>query len=94
VGTSKPRPKIDERIDAELSRRLSPQDHRWFWCGEAPALGGMTPHEALLAGEREAVMELAMGRPGDDTTAPLISPDTGTQMLAALGDVPRPPYVP
>jgi hypothetical protein len=86
-----PRPAIDERTDDELSRRLSPQDHRFFWCAEAEALGGLTPYEALLAGEREAVIELAMGRPGADTTAPLISADAGARMLAALGEV-RPPY--
>jgi hypothetical protein len=91
VGTHKPRPTIDERIDDELSRRLSPQDHRYFWHGEAEALGGLTPYEALLAGEREAVIELAMGRPGADTTTPLISPDAGARLLAALGGV-RPPY--
>jgi hypothetical protein len=93
VGTrSKPRPAIDERIDAELSRRLSPQDHRYFWAAEAPALGGMTPYEAFLAGEREAVLELAMGRPGADTAVPLISPEAGARMRAALGEVSRPPY--
>jgi hypothetical protein len=91
VGTRKPRPTIDARIDDELSRRLSPQDHRYFWHGEAEALGGLTPYEALVAGEREAVIELAMGRPGADTTTPLISPDAGARMLAALSDV-RPPY--
>jgi hypothetical protein len=93
VGTRKPRPAIDARIDDELSRQLSPQDHRYFWCGEADALGGLTPYEALLAGEREAVIELAMGRPGVDTTTPLISADAGARLRAALGAV-RPPYDP
>ena len=87
----KPRPAIDERIDRELSRRLDPRQHRYFWCAEAPALGGMTPYEALLAGEREAVLELAMGRPGADTTIRLISSEEGERMRAALGPV-RPPY--
>jgi hypothetical protein len=93
VGTPKTRPAIDARIDDELSRRLSPHDHRCFWCGEAEALGGLTPYEALLAGEREAVIELAMGRPGADTAAPLISPAAGARVRAALGAV-RPPYDP
>jgi hypothetical protein len=48
----------------------------------------MTPHETLLAGQREAVMELAMGRPGADVTTPLISQEAGVRMLATLGDVP------
>jgi hypothetical protein len=87
----KPRPAVDERIDRELSRRLVPQQHRYFWCAEAPALGGMTPYEALLAGEREAVLELAMGRPGADATVQLISSEEGARMRAALGEV-RPPY--
>jgi hypothetical protein len=52
----------------------------------------MTPYEALLAGQREAVMELAMGRPAADATTPLISPEAGARMLATLGDVPRRPY--
>jgi hypothetical protein len=91
IGTAEPRLAIDERIDGELSRRLSPQDHRYFWCAESEALGGMTPYEALLAGEREAVTEVAQGRPGADTATPLISADAGARMLAALGDV-RPPY--
>jgi hypothetical protein len=95
VGVRKLRPAIDERMDGELSRRLSPRDHRYFWCGEAPALGGMTPYEALLAGQREAVIELAMGRPAADATTPLISPRAGARMLATLGGVvPRPPYGP
>jgi hypothetical protein len=85
---------VDERIDRELSRRLSPQQHRYFWAAEAQALGGMTPYEALLAGEREAVIELAMGRPGTDTTTVLISCEDGARMRAALGDRARPPYDP
>ena len=91
MGARKPRPAIDERIDRELSRRLGPQQHRFFWCAEAPALGGMTPYEALLAGERAAVLELAMGRPNADTTFRLISTEEGERMRAALGPV-RPPY--
>jgi hypothetical protein len=46
----------------------------------------------LLAGEREAVLELAMGRPGADTTRALISHEEGARMRAALGDRTRPPY--
>lgn len=92
MAARKPRPVIDERIDRELSSRLSPQQHRYFWGAEAPALGGMTPYEALLAGEREAVLELALGRPGDNTTTPLISCAEGARMRAALGDRTRPPY--
>src|SRR5918992_1141429 len=91
MAARKPRPAIDERIDRELSRRLGPQQHRFFWCAEAPALGGMTPYEALLAGERAAVLELAMGRPNADTTIRLISTEEGERMRAALGPV-RPPY--
>jgi hypothetical protein len=91
MAARKLRPAIDERIDSELSLRLLPQQHRCFWCAEAPALGGMTPYEALLAGQREAVLELAMGRPGADMTIPLISSEQGARMLAALGEV-RPPY--
>jgi hypothetical protein len=52
----------------------------------------MTPYEALLAGEREAVLELAMGRPGADATTVLISCEDGARMRAALGDRARPPY--
>jgi hypothetical protein len=70
---------------------LVPQQHRCFWWAEAPALGGMTPYEALLAGEREAVLELAMRRPGADATIHLISSEEGARMRAALGEV-RPPY--
>jgi hypothetical protein len=92
MASRKPRPVVDERIDRELGRRLSPQQHRYFWWAEAPALGGMTPYEALLAGEREAVLELAMGRPGADTTRALISHEEGARMRAALGDRTRPPY--
>jgi hypothetical protein len=92
MAARKPRPVVDERIDRELSRRLSPQNHRYFWWAEAPALGGMTPYEALLAGEREAVLELAVGRPGADTTTALISCEEGARMRAALGDRARPPY--
>ena len=51
----------------------------------------MTPYEALLAGEREAVLELAVGRPGADPTVLLISDEEGVRMRAALGPV-RPPY--
>ena len=51
----------------------------------------MSPFEALLAGEREAVLELAMGRPGADATIQLISSEEGARMRAALGEV-RPPY--
>lgn len=91
MAVRKPRPAVDERIDRELSRRLVPQQHRYFWWAEAPALGGMTPYEALLAGEREAVLELAVGRPGADATIPLISSEEGARMRAALGEV-RPPY--
>ena len=93
MAARKPRPAVDERIDRELARRLNPQQHRYFWCAEAPALGDMTPYEALLAGEREAVLELAMGRPGADPTIPLISSEEGARMRAALGAV-RPPYEP
>ena len=92
MAARKPRPAIDERIDRELSRRRSPQQHRYFWLAEAPALGGMTPYEALLSGEREAVIELAMGRPGADTTTALISREEAERMLAALGDIGLPPY--
>jgi hypothetical protein len=91
MAARKPRPAIDERIDRELSRRLDPRQHRYFWCAEAPALGGMTPYEALLAGEREAVLELATRRPGVDATIRLISTEEGDRMRAALGPV-RPPY--
>ena len=92
MTAQRPRPLVDESIDRELSRRLSPQEHRYFWWGEAATLGGMTPYEALLAGKREAVMELAMGRPGADTTVALISDDEGARLRAALGDDARPPY--
>ena len=88
MAARKPRPAVDERIDRELARRLNPQQHRYFWCAEAPALGDMTPYEALLAGERDAVLELAMGRPGADLTIPLISSEEGARMRAALGAVP------
>jgi hypothetical protein len=93
MAARKPRPAVDERIDRELARRLNPQQHRYFWCAEAPALGDMTPYEALLAGEREAVLELAMGRPGADLAIPLISSEEGARMRVALGAV-RPPYEP
>jgi hypothetical protein len=75
MATAKPRPAIDERIDGELSRRLSPQDHRYFWWAESEALGGMTPYEALLAGEREAA---ALGdvRPPYDLEALRAGPAT------------------
>jgi len=92
VAARKPRPVIDERIDRELSRRLTPQQHRYFWAAEAPALGGMTPYEALLAGKREAVLELALGRPGDNATTALVSYAEGARLRAALGDRTRPPY--
>jgi hypothetical protein len=91
VAAPGPRPAVDERIDRELRRRLIPRQHRYFWVAEAPALGGMTPYEALLAGEREAVLELAMGRPGADATIQLISSEEGARLRAALGEV-RPPY--
>jgi hypothetical protein len=70
---------------------LVPQQHRCFWWAEAPALGGMTPYEALLAGAREAVLELAMGAPGADATIHLISSEEGAHLRAALREV-RPPY--
>jgi hypothetical protein len=91
VAAREPRPAIDERIDRELSRRLVPRQHRYFWGAEAPALGGMTPYEALLAGEREAILELALGSPGADPTTQLISSEEGARLRAALGEV-RPPY--
>jgi hypothetical protein len=91
VAARKPRPTIDERIDRELSRRLVPQQHRYFWGAEAPALGGMTPYEALLAREREAVLDLALGSPGAHPTTQLITSEEGARMRAALGEV-RPPY--
>jgi hypothetical protein len=93
MAPRKPAPAVDEQIDRELSRRLAPEQHRYFWWAEAPALGGLTPYEALLAGRREAVLELALGRPGADTALPLISAEKATRMRAALGDV-RPPYEP
>jgi hypothetical protein len=93
MATRKLRPELDERIDRELSSRLSPQQHRWFWCAEAAALGGMTPYEALVAGEREAVLELAMGRPVADPTIQLISSEEGARLRAAIGAV-RPPFEP
>jgi hypothetical protein len=93
MAAREPRPAVDERIDRELSRKLTPQQHRYFWWGEAPALGGMTPYEALLAGKREEVLELAAGRPGADTRVQLISAEDGARMREALGDV-QPPYEP
>jgi hypothetical protein len=47
-------------------------------------LGRLTPLEALWAGEREAVMELALGRPGADWSVPLISDVRAAQIFDAL----------
>jgi hypothetical protein len=67
------RPEIDERIDAILAERMSPAQHCLWWEAEGEMLGRLTPREALWAGEREAVIELALGRPGADWSVPLIS---------------------
>jgi hypothetical protein len=56
---------------------------------DAPALGDMTPYEALLAGEREAVLEPAMGRPGADGTTRLVSCEDGARMRAAPANFKR-----
>jgi hypothetical protein len=87
------RPTVDERIDGVLSSRLSPQHHRLFWYAESEALGGATPYEALLAGRREAVLELAMGRPGADRSIALISSDEGDEIRRRHGHL-SPPYEP
>ena len=85
------RPDVDERIDGVLSLRLSPRDHRAFWYAESAALGGATPYEAWLAGRREAVLELAMGRPGADRSIALISSHEGSEISRRHGHV-KPPY--
>jgi hypothetical protein len=85
------RPAVDDRIDGVLSSRLSPQHHRMFWYAESDALGGTTPYEALLAGRREAVLELAIGRPGADLSTALISSDEGREIRRRHGHL-RPPY--
>jgi hypothetical protein len=85
------RPAVDERIDGVLSARLSPQHHRLFWYAESEALGGATPYEALLANRREAVLELAMGRPGADRSIALISSEEGRDIRERHRDL-HPPY--
>ena len=68
------RPQVDERVDALLAERLSAADHQAFWTAEAPTLGGFTPAEALEAGFREEVLDLAQGHPGMTDDEPLIAP--------------------
>ena len=78
------RPEFDERIDAILAARFSPAQHRSWWEAEGLMLGRLTPLEALRAGEREAVIELAMGRPGADWSVPLISDARAAEIFAAF----------
>jgi hypothetical protein len=79
------RPAIDDRVDAILAERLSPAQHRLWWEAEGKVLGRLTPLEALWAGEREAVIELALGRPGAaDLSVPLISDARAAAIFARM----------
>jgi len=78
------RPKVDERIDAMLAERMSPAQHSLWWEAEGEMLGRLTPLEALSAGEREAVIELALGRPGADSSVPLISDPNAAEIFNRL----------
>jgi hypothetical protein len=81
---------LDARVDGILAERFSPRDHRMWWLAEFQELGGMTPYEALAAGRREAVIEIALGRPGADREIALISREEADQLLAQLGPLPHP----
>lgn len=85
VSPATPRPSVDDRVDEILAEHLSPQHHRMWWMAEASALGGMTPFEALKAGQREAVIELALGMPGSDPAIALIGREQANDMLERLG---------
>jgi hypothetical protein len=84
VGRRGTRPEFDERVDAVLAAKMSPAQHRLWWEAEGAMLGGLTPLEALRAGEREAVIELAIGRPGADWRVPLISDQRAADILASI----------
>jgi len=78
------RPKVDE-----ASMRSSPSAYRQpntrlWWKAEGEMLGRLTPLEALSAGEREAVIELALGRPGADSSVPLISDPNAAEIFNRL----------
>jgi hypothetical protein len=78
------RPRVDERIDTILAARMSPVQHELWWQAEGEMLGGLTPLEALQAGEREPVIELALGRPGADWRVPLISDARAAQIFVSI----------
>lgn len=91
MAPRRPRPRVDERIDEVLASRLSRQQHRCFWYAHSPELGETPPYEALQAGKREEVLELAMGRPGADRSVVLISPAEGRRIRELYGHL-SPPY--
>jgi hypothetical protein len=79
------RPTIDQRVDAILAERMSPAQHRLWWEAEGEMLSRLTPLEALWAGEREAVIELALGRPGAaEVSVPLISDARAAEIFTRI----------
>jgi hypothetical protein len=77
-------PGSTSELDAILAERMSPAQHRLWWEAEGEMLGRLTPLEALWAAEREAVIELALGRPGADWSVPLISDAQADEIFERL----------
>ena len=78
------RPTIDERVDAILTERMSPAQHRRWWDAEGEKLGLVTPSEALWAGEREAVIEPALGRTDADLSVPLSTDARAAEIVTRI----------
>ena len=86
MGSRANRPAVDAEIDSMLAERLTPQEHRMWWHAEHALLSGLTAKEALDAGERQAVINVAQLRRDAGPQQSVITEERATEILERLGE--------